>query len=134
MFTKANHEVYLPAGTNPEEALSSTTHLAIAALQDDIEITAIDGILQSLHNPEAHFSGGVVPDGHGSPRAGEYAHIPHHEMTLLRIEEQKAAVRLAYALDFTPLIEDNPLDGITCVPWNIVEFNTAVAGTLDSFI
>jgi len=68
MFTKANHEVYLPDGTNPEEVLSSsTTHLAIAAQQDDIEIMAIDEILQGLNSPDAYFSVYVVIVGHGHP-------------------------------------------------------------------
>ena len=67
MFTEANHEVYLPNSTNPEEVLSSTTNLAIATQQDDIEIMAIYSILQSLHNPDAYFSGCVVTVGHGLP-------------------------------------------------------------------
>ncbi len=94
MFTKKNQEVYVPNGTNPEEALSRTTHLAIAAHQDDIEIMAIDGILKSLSNPDAHFSGCVVTDGHGSPRVGKFGHVSDDEMAQIRIEEQKAAARL----------------------------------------
>ena len=54
-------------GTNSEEALSSTTHLAIAAHQDDIETIAIDGILRGLNNPDAQFNSCVVTVGHGSP-------------------------------------------------------------------
>jgi hypothetical protein len=52
----------------------------------------------------------------------------------LPIGEQKAADLLAYALDLTPLIEDDSLDVITWVPWNIVEFKTVVTGTLESSI
>jgi hypothetical protein len=54
-------------GTNSEEALSSTTHLTIAAHQDDIETIAIDGILRGLNNPDAYFNGYVVIVGHGHP-------------------------------------------------------------------
>ena len=54
-------------GTNSEEALSSTTHLTIAAHQDDIETIAIDGILQGLNSPDAQFNSCVVTVGHGSP-------------------------------------------------------------------
>lgn len=94
MFTKENQEVYVPDGTNPDEALRRTTHLTIAAHQDDIEIMAIDGILQGLKDPEAHFSGCVITDGHGSPRAGKFGHVSDDEMAQIRIEEQKAAARL----------------------------------------
>jgi len=94
MFNKANQEVYVPDGTNPEEALSRTTHLSIAAHQDDIEIMAIDGILQGLKNPEVYFSGCVITDGHGSPRAGKFGHVSDDDMAQIRIEEQKAAARL----------------------------------------
>ena len=94
MFTKANQEVFVPDGTDPKEALSRTTHLAIAAHQDDIEIMAIDGILQGLSNSDAHFSGCVITDGHGSPRAGKFGHVSDDDMAQIRIEEQKAAARL----------------------------------------
>ena len=94
MFTKENQEVYVPDGTDPDEALRRTTHLTIAAHQDDIEIMAIDGILQGLKDPEAHFSGCVITDGHGSPRAGKFGHVSDDEMAQIRIEEQKAAARL----------------------------------------
>lgn len=94
MLTKANQEVYVPGATDPAEALSRTTHLAIAAHQDDIEIMAMDGILQGLKDPKAHFSGCVVTDGHGSPRVGKFGHVSDDEMAQIRIEEQKAAARL----------------------------------------
>ncbi len=94
MFTKANQEIYVPDAFNPETALSRTTHLAIAAHQDDIEIMAIDGILKGLSNPDAHFSGCVVTDGHGSPRVGKFGHVSDNEMAQIRIEEQKTAARL----------------------------------------
>ncbi len=97
MFTKANQEVYVPDGTEPEDALRRTTHLAIAAHQDDIEIMAIDGILQGLKNTDAHFSGCVITDGHGSPRAGKFGHVSDDEMAQIRIEEQKAAARLGHS-------------------------------------
>lgn len=54
-------------GTNPEETYRSTTHLAIATHQDDIETIAIDGILRGLNNPDAYFNGYVVIVGHGHP-------------------------------------------------------------------
>ncbi len=115
MFTKANQEVYVPDGTDSHEALSRTTHLAIAAHQDDIEIMAIDGILQGYKYPEAHFSGCVVTDGHGSPRVGKFAYVSDDEMAQIRIEEQKAAARLGqYSaqvfLGYTSARVKDPLD------------------------
>lgn len=115
MFTKANQEVYVPDGTDPHEALSRTTHLAIAAHQDDIEIMAIDGILQGYKYSEAHFSGCVVTDGHGSPRVGKFAYVSDDDMAQIRIEEQKTAARLGqYSaqvfLGYTSARVKDPLD------------------------
>ena len=42
------------------------------------------------------------------------------------------ATRLAYALDLTPLIEDDSLDVITWVQGRIAEFNAVVTDTLES--
>ena len=41
-------EIFVPEGTPALQALARTTHLAIAAHEDDIEIMAIDGILQPV--------------------------------------------------------------------------------------
>ena len=46
MFERDNQEIYIPGGgDNSLESLARTTHLAIAAHQDDIEIMAVEGIL-----------------------------------------------------------------------------------------
>lgn len=94
MFNQANSEVYIPDGSQPALALSRTSHLCIAAHQDDIEIMAADGILQCYEKEDLHFTGCVVTDGHGSPRAGKFAEVSDDEMAQIRIEEQKEAARI----------------------------------------
>ncbi|MDD2522239.1 MAG: PIG-L family deacetylase [Anaerolineaceae bacterium] len=94
MFTQSNSEVYIPDGSDPTKALGRTTHLCIAAHQDDIEIMAIDGILRAYERSDAHFTGCVVTDGHGSPRAGKFADVSDDEMARIRVEEQKEAARI----------------------------------------
>jgi len=94
MFAQSNSEIYIPDGSDPTQALARTTHLSIAAHQDDIEIMAVEGILQGFENPDVHFSGCVVTDGHGSPRAGKFADVSDDEMAQIRVEEQKEAARI----------------------------------------
>ena len=94
MFAQSNSEIYIPDGSDPTQALARTTHLSIAAHQDDIEIMAVEGILQGFENPDVHFTGCVVTDGHGSPRAGKFADVSDDEMAQIRVEEQKEAARI----------------------------------------
>ena len=94
MFNQANCEIYIPDGSQPALALSRTSHLCVAAHQDDIEIMAADGILKCYENENLHFTGCVVTDGHGSPRAGKFAAVSDDEMAQIRIEEQKEAARI----------------------------------------
>lgn len=90
-FHQPTAEIFIPDGTPAELALARTTHLAIAAHQDDIEIMAIDGILQCYRHPERHFTGVVVTDGSGSPRDDLYATYTDAEMQRVRRQEQRAA-------------------------------------------
>ena len=87
-------EIYVPDGTGPEKALGRTTHLAIGAHQDDLEIMAIDGILTCYQDPEKWFTGVVMTDGRGSPRSGRYADYTDEEMMAVRDEEQRRAAHL----------------------------------------
>ncbi|HSC89435.1 MAG TPA: PIG-L family deacetylase [Polyangiaceae bacterium] len=74
------------------EAISRTTHLAVCAHQDDIEILAAHGILECFHHPGRAFSGVVVTDGAGSARDYEYADYTDEQMKAVRrIEQKKAA-------------------------------------------
>jgi LmbE family N-acetylglucosaminyl deacetylase len=90
-FGKATAEIYVPDSSPPLEALSRTTHLAIAAHQDDIEIMAMAGILACFNQPDKWFTGCVVTDGAGSPRDGVYARFSDAEMMTVRRAEQKKA-------------------------------------------
>ncbi len=91
-------EVFIPDGKPESEAIERTTHVAIAAHQDDIEIMAYDGILKCFGKSEEWFTGVVVTNGSGSPRSGLYANYTDEEMMRIRkIEQKKAAYIGEYA-------------------------------------
>jgi len=97
-FNQQTAEVFIPDGLTIEEALSRTTHLCIAAHQDDIEIMAPQPILECFQSADQWFTGVVVTDGRGSPRNGIYQDYSDEDMRLTRIKEQhKAAVVGEYA-------------------------------------
>ena len=86
-------EIFVPDRLPEEEALARTTHMAIAAHQDDIEIMALDGILSCFQREDRWFCGVVVTDGSSSPRQGLYGDYNDDEMqTVRRKEQRKAAV------------------------------------------
>jgi LmbE family N-acetylglucosaminyl deacetylase len=86
-------EVFVPDGLPVEQALARTTHLAIAAHQDDLEIIAYDGILQCFQRQDKWFCGVVVTDGSGSPRDDLYAAYTDEQMRVVRrLEQKKAAI------------------------------------------
>jgi LmbE family N-acetylglucosaminyl deacetylase len=92
-------QLFIPDGLPASDALARTTHMAIGAHQDDLEIMAIDGILACFGQPNQWFTGVTVTDGRGSPRAGIYANYTDDEMHEVRILEQnKAAVIGEYAV------------------------------------
>ena len=91
-------EIYVPDGLQPEEALRRTTHMAISAHQDDIEIMAAGPVLECFQQENRWFSGVVVTDGRGAPRNGLYEQYSDEEMRLVRFKEQrKAAIVGEYA-------------------------------------
>ena len=91
-------EVFVPDGLPKEPALARTTHLCVAAHQDDIEIMAAQSILECFQREDKWFTGVVVTDGRGSPRNGIYEKYSDEEMRLARFKEQrKAAVVGEYA-------------------------------------
>jgi LmbE family N-acetylglucosaminyl deacetylase len=92
-FTLEGAQVFVPDHLPVEEALGRTTHLAIGAHQDDLEIMAYDGIIQCFQQEEQWFCGVVVTDGSGSPRDDLYKDYTDEEMRIVRVKEQfKAAV------------------------------------------
>ena len=99
-------ELFVPDGLPAEEALARTTHMAIGAHQDDLEIMAYAGILECFQRTDKWFTGVVVTNGSGSPRDDVYKDYTDEEMCVVRRKEQKkAAVVGEYAaqvlLDYT---------------------------------
>ncbi len=93
-FRKPTSEIYVPDATPVAGALERTTHLGIAAHQDDIEIMAMEGIITCFGQPDKWFSCAIVTDGAGSPRDGLYARYSDEEMTRIRRVEQKKAAMI----------------------------------------
>jgi LmbE family N-acetylglucosaminyl deacetylase len=87
-------EIYVPDGLGEAAALARTTHLAVAAHQDDLEIMAADGILRAFQQPDRWFTGVVVTDGAGSPRDGLYKDYTDERMREVRRREQKKAAHV----------------------------------------
>jgi LmbE family N-acetylglucosaminyl deacetylase len=90
-------EVYIPDNAPVKEALARTTHLCIAAHQDDIEIMSAQPIIECFQQEDKWFTGVVVTDGRGSPRDGIYEKYGDDEMRLVRFKEQRKA---AYVGEF----------------------------------
>lgn len=84
--------LFVPDGTAPAAALARTTHLAIGAHQDDLEIMAAQAILAC--RSEGSFTGVVVTDGGGSPRTGAYGAMTDEAMKAVRAREQEEAARI----------------------------------------
>jgi len=90
-LSQPNAEIWVPDGAAAGDALGRTTHLGIAAHQDDIEIMAYEGILAGFGQPDGWFTAVVVTNGAGSPRDGLYASYPDEDMQRVRRAEQKKA-------------------------------------------
>jgi LmbE family N-acetylglucosaminyl deacetylase len=90
-FSQSTAELFIPDGLAPEKALRRTTHMAISAHQDDIEIMAVEPILSCFQQPDLWFSAVVMSDGRGSPRDNLYKEYTDEEMRLVRFKEQRKA-------------------------------------------
>jgi LmbE family N-acetylglucosaminyl deacetylase len=90
-FHLTTAEIFIPDGISEAQALERTTHLAIAAHQDDIEIMAAGPILECFQQPDKWFTGVVATDGRGSPRDDLYKNYTDEEMRIVRFKEQKKA-------------------------------------------
>lgn len=84
-------EVFVPDGGELAAAIAKTTHLCIAAHQDDIEIMASAAVTACYSRADEWFMGVVVTDGAGSPRSGVYQDYSDQQMKAVRAAEQKAA-------------------------------------------
>ena len=91
-------DIFVPDNSQIETALARTTHMAVVAHQDDIEIMAYHGVAACFGSDEEWFTGVVVTDGAGSPRTGQYARFDDEQMKALRIREQRKA---AYVGEFS---------------------------------
>jgi len=101
-FHNSNTDLFIPDGAPPEAALARTTHLCIAAHQDDIEIMAYHGIAECFGQKDKWFSGVVATNGAGSPRSGIYGGYTDEEMQKVRLIEQRKA---AYVGDYACQIQ-----------------------------
>ena len=90
-FHNAHADVFVPDGVEPGAALARTTHLCVSAHQDDIEIMAYHGIAECFGRTDKWFTGVVVTNGAGSPRAGIYGQFTDEEMQKVRLREQRKA-------------------------------------------
>ena len=89
---KPQAQIFFPVTSNGN--LSDTTHLCIAAHQDDIELMAAGAILECFGKKDKAFTGVVVTDGAGSPRNGVYAGCLDEDMKKLRANEQNLAASI----------------------------------------
>ena len=93
MFNTAAADIFIPDDIPVEEALARTSHLAIGAHSDDLEIMAYHGILDcyGYRRKDKWFTGVTTTDGRGSSRSGPYSTCTDEEMAQIRQTEQRQA-------------------------------------------
>ena len=86
-------DIFIPDDVPVEEALARTSHLAIGAHSDDLEIMAYHGILDcyGYRKKNKWFTGITATDGRGSSRSGPYSDCTDEEMAKIRQTEQRQA-------------------------------------------
>ena len=99
---KTDADIFVPDGLALPGALERTTHLSIAAHQDDIEIMAYHGIAECFARRDKWFTGVVLTNGAGSPRTGIYGECTDEQMRQIRLSEQRKA---AYIGDYACQIQ-----------------------------
>ncbi|NUM56245.1 MAG: PIG-L family deacetylase [Candidatus Hydrogenedentes bacterium] len=90
-FNMTSAQFFVPDGLEAEAALARTTHMAVGAHQDDIEIMAYDGIVKCFQQTGKWYCGIVVTNGSGSPRDDVYKEYTDEQMREVRVIEQKKA-------------------------------------------
>lgn len=93
-FHNPGADVFVPDGLELSAALARTTHLCLAAHQDDIEIMAYHGIAECFGRSDRWFTGVVLTSGAGSPRSGIYAGYSDEQMQQVRRQEQRKAATI----------------------------------------
>ncbi|XMB73069.1 PIG-L family deacetylase [Mycoplasmatota bacterium WC30] len=94
MINNILEETYVFEDINPTEALKRTTHMAIGAHPDDLEIMAYNGIEECYNRKNMHFSGCVVTNGSNSARNDIYKNYSNKEMIAVRKTEQIEAAKI----------------------------------------
>lgn len=84
-------EIFIPDTKLLPAAIKRTTHIGIVAHQDDLEISAYDGILRCFRDEHNWFFGVTVTNGAGSPRTNCYTKFSDQDMQNVRKNEQKKA-------------------------------------------
>ncbi|MDY0074669.1 MAG: PIG-L family deacetylase [Acholeplasmataceae bacterium] len=94
MNIKRTTHYEIPDNKPLDVALTRTTHMAIVAHQDDLEIMAYDAISTCYKSKKKCFFGVVVTDGAKSARQGRFEHLTDEEMKEIRKKEQIDAAHL----------------------------------------
>ncbi|MCH6258773.1 PIG-L family deacetylase [Puniceicoccaceae bacterium K14] len=101
MLKNPHYDLIIPDNASPADALARTTHLAIGAHQDDLEIMAYHGIAACYQKEDLWFTGVTATDGASSSRSGPYADYSNEEMMAKRLEEQQEAAKIGrYSAQF----------------------------------
>ena len=123
-LARTSAEIFVPDGLSVHKALARTTHMAVGAHQDDIEMMGVAGVLECLQHEDRWFAGVVATDGSGSPRDGLYRALSDEAMRLVRRREQrKAAVVGEYGVQ---VLLDHP-SAATKDPSNAAVLNDLIA-------
>lgn len=93
-FHTPNAELYIPDDAGESAALARTTHLAVGAHHDDLEIMAAHAIVECHEKSDRWFGGVTASDGRSSPRNGNFVETTDEEMAKIRAAEQKKAAAL----------------------------------------
>jgi LmbE family N-acetylglucosaminyl deacetylase len=114
-FYKPNSLIYVPDAAPIDAALGRTTHMALAAHQDDIEIMAFHGVKETFQQRDKFFCAVVATDGAGSARDGRYEKYTDADMQKIRRTEQKNAADVGdygalVLLDYASKEMKNPAD------------------------
>lgn len=106
-------QIFIPDGSPLDNALKRTTHLAVGAHPDDVEILGCHGILECFGRQDKWFTGVVVTNGAGSIRDNIYAHYSDEDICKIRNNEQKKAAYIGeysaqFLLDYTSTAIKDP--------------------------
>ena len=109
--------ITVPDDSPQSMAFARTTHLAIGAHPDDVEIIGIQGIQQCYVEDGHWFTGVVVTNGARSARGGGFSAVENEGMISIRQQEQISAACLGrYSAMIQLGYESTQLLGSICLP------------------